>query len=146
MNREDLKSLASLRIEEAKCLNTATLYCGAYYLAGYAVECALKACIAKQIKEHDFPDKKLINDSYTHDLEKLIAVSGLKEELAKAMAANHVLEVNWTVVKDWSEDARYRLAISAREAQDLIDACIADTNGILSLLANWWLRRRLIKK
>jgi HEPN domain-containing protein len=26
----------------------AGLYAGAYYLAGYAVECALKACIAKK--------------------------------------------------------------------------------------------------
>ncbi len=31
---------------------------GTYYLAGYAVECALKACIAKQIIAEDFPDKE----------------------------------------------------------------------------------------
>ena len=30
---------------------------GAYYLMGYAVECALKACIAKQTKRYDFPPK-----------------------------------------------------------------------------------------
>jgi len=35
-------------------------YCGAYYLMGYAIECAFKAAISKQIKEHDFPDKKLV--------------------------------------------------------------------------------------
>jgi hypothetical protein len=69
---------------------------------GYAVECAIKACIAKQIKKHDFPDKKLINDSYVHDLEKLLSASGLKERFRKAMDANPALELNWSIAKDWS--------------------------------------------
>lgn len=44
---------------------------------GYAVECALKACVAKQVRRYDFPDKKLANEAFTHDLEKLVRVSGL---------------------------------------------------------------------
>jgi HEPN domain-containing protein len=47
MNRADLQQLAELRITEAKVLLDNGFYAGAYYLAGYAVECALKACIAK---------------------------------------------------------------------------------------------------
>jgi len=34
------------------------LFDGAYYLAGYAVECALKACIAKGTQRFEFPDKR----------------------------------------------------------------------------------------
>lgn len=45
-------------------LLTAGMPEGAYYLAGYAVECALKSCIARRTQEHDFPDKKLANDSH----------------------------------------------------------------------------------
>lgn len=45
MNRVDFRQLAGLRIAEAKVLLDNNLYAGAYYLAGYAVECALKACI-----------------------------------------------------------------------------------------------------
>ncbi|MCH9011178.1 MAG: HEPN domain-containing protein, partial [Chloroflexi bacterium] len=79
MNRADLQEISSLRVEEARVLLRNGYYSGAYYLIGYAVECALKACIAKQIRRYDFPDRKLVNDSYTHDLEKLLGVSGLKE-------------------------------------------------------------------
>ena len=68
MNRVDLQALSETRIREAKSLLAAEFMDGAYYLAGYSVECALKACIAKQTQEHDFPDKKLVNESHTHNL------------------------------------------------------------------------------
>jgi HEPN domain-containing protein len=51
MNRTDLQQLAELRIKEARILLDGDSYSGAYYLAGYAIECALKACIAKRTKE-----------------------------------------------------------------------------------------------
>jgi hypothetical protein len=35
-----------------------------YYLAGYPVEFALKACIAKSTERHDFPDKRRANQSH----------------------------------------------------------------------------------
>jgi HEPN domain-containing protein len=47
MTRKDLQKLAAIRLKEAKLLLAANAPDGAYYLAGYAVECALKACIAK---------------------------------------------------------------------------------------------------
>ena len=62
MNRYDLQKLSRLRVREAKVLLDNKCYEGAYYLLGYAVECALKACIARQTKAFDFPDRKLIND------------------------------------------------------------------------------------
>jgi len=57
MNKTELENLVAIRIKEADILLAADCYQGAYYLAGYALECALKACIAKQVKEFDFPDK-----------------------------------------------------------------------------------------
>jgi hypothetical protein len=77
MNRSDLQKIADIRVIDAKLLLDAGRFEGAYYLIGYAVECGLKACIAKQIKEFDFPDKKLVNDSYSHDLLKLLRLSGV---------------------------------------------------------------------
>jgi hypothetical protein len=59
MNKSELENLAAIRVKEAGILLTADCYQGAYYLAGYALECTLKACIAKQVKEFDFPDKNL---------------------------------------------------------------------------------------
>ena len=81
MNRTDLQRISRLRVKEAKVLLDNRYFSGAYYVLGYGVECALKACIAKQIRRHDFPDRKLVNDSYAHDPEKLLSVSGLKDEL-----------------------------------------------------------------
>jgi hypothetical protein len=68
MNRTDLQKLSRMRVKEAKALLDAGQSCGAYYLTGYAVECALKACIAKQVRRNDFPDKRTVTESYTHDL------------------------------------------------------------------------------
>ncbi len=61
MNRSDLQKLAVIRIKEAKLLLDNDAYEGSYYLAGYAVECALKACFAKQTKQYEFPDKRAVN-------------------------------------------------------------------------------------
>jgi hypothetical protein len=60
---------------------------GAYYLAGYSVECALKACIAKATQRHEFPDKKKADLSYTHNLKGLLNVARLeKARLTKPSA------------------------------------------------------------
>ena len=48
MYRSDFQKLAEDRIADAGALFEAHRYDAAYYLAGYAVECALKACIAKR--------------------------------------------------------------------------------------------------
>jgi hypothetical protein len=50
MNRRDLQTLADLRVTDGEKLVDAGRFSAAYYLLGYAVECALKACIAKQIR------------------------------------------------------------------------------------------------
>lgn len=59
MNRGELQALAIVRIKETRILLDAGCYDGAYYLAAYAVECALKACIARQIPAEEFPDLML---------------------------------------------------------------------------------------
>lgn len=64
MNRAEFQQLSRLRLREARALMSGGHYQGAYYLSGYAVECALKACICKQFGRYEFPDRKLVNDSY----------------------------------------------------------------------------------
>ena len=50
LTRSDFQQLADVRAAEAAALLAAGRWDGAYYLAGYAVECALKACVAKLTK------------------------------------------------------------------------------------------------
>jgi len=45
LNRPQLHQLAEDRVLDAKALLDAGRWSGAYYLAGYAIECGLKACV-----------------------------------------------------------------------------------------------------
>jgi HEPN domain-containing protein len=99
LNRVDFQQLAELRLQDAKVLVDQGRYEAAYYFAGYAVECALKACIAKKTKEHDFPGK----DSqrlYTHRLETLLEYAGT--DVADSLA-DPAVAPNWSVVVRWNE-------------------------------------------
>ncbi len=137
MNKNELERLADIRIKEAEILLQADCYHGAYYLAGYALECLLKACIAKQVKAFDFPDKKLANDSYTHDLSKLVVTAGLKLQLQQKERQDAVFKSNWKTVNDWSEEDRYDCDIEKEEAYDLFNAITDNTSGILLWLKNY---------
>src|SRR3989442_14840301 len=121
MNRNDLRLLAATRLKEAKVLLANGEYSGAYYLAGYVVECALKACIAKRTKRHDFPNKKTVNDSWTHGLGQLVGPAGLEISLTAEINADPVFSRNWANVIRWKEDSRYVIS-DRREAVDLIKA------------------------
>ncbi len=69
-----------VRLAEARALLKAGLPDGAYYLVGYAVECALKACIARGTQRYEFPEKKRVNASHTYDLGELVKVAELQDE------------------------------------------------------------------
>ena len=105
---------------------------------GYAVECALKACIAKQTNRHDFPEKAFARKVYVHDLDDLLKLAGLEAQLDEDMKSNALLEVNWSTVKDWKEDSRYSTSISTNEARDLYSACTSRKNGILNWIKARW--------
>ena len=98
MNRIDLQRLARLRVNEARTLLKAGHSHGAYYLAGYSIECALKACIAKAVKRHDFPDKRTVDKSYSHDLAGLVKIAGLETAHDAELVANAQFALNWAVV------------------------------------------------
>lgn len=55
LNRETLQLLANGRVDEAAVLLQHKRWTGAYYLTGLGVECALKACLARAVQQHDFP-------------------------------------------------------------------------------------------
>lgn len=138
MNRSDLQRLARLRIKEARVLLKNGHCEGAYYMAGYAIECALKACIAKKTKRHDFPEKKLVVESHTHNLANLVKLAGLQLDLDKEAASVKVFAANWAVVKDWSEDTRYRIGVGQTLARDLYSAIVSRRNGVFPWLKKRW--------
>ena len=97
MNRSDFQQLADVRIDEAAVLFAQGKYDGAYYLAGYAVECGLKACIARLTSQDDYPPKpKAIHDYYSHDIEKLLKTAALTAQRDADAAADPVLQLTGT--------------------------------------------------
>jgi len=136
LNRRDLKNLALTRLKEVEVLLNNRQYSGAYYLSGYVIECALKACIAKQTKKFDFPDLKTVMDSYTHDLEKLVKVAKLHTQL-KSLVNDPDFSLRWSTVKDWSEKSRYQKH-NRQEALDIYSAITDPNHGVLQWLRQHW--------
>jgi HEPN domain-containing protein len=136
MNRLDFQRLSELRLREAKALLVAGFPEGAYYLAGYSVECALKACIAKRTREHDFPEKDSSN-FYVHDLEKLLGHAKLKSEFDLALRDNPAMNTNWIAAKDWSEKSRYDRK-TVEEATGLLMAIEDQNGGLLQWVQKHW--------
>lgn len=112
-------------------------YDGAYYLAGYAVECALKACIAKDTRRHQFPDKKRVDSSHSHDFAQLIRVAGLEDEHRERLSSDADFDANWEIVKRWSEQSRYRWN-GGESAQALVSAVSNRRHGVISWIKLHW--------
>jgi len=138
VNRGDFQKLTQERLQDARALLKKRRYSGAYYLFGYVVECALKACVAKQTKKYDFPpERKSIENIYTHDFEKLVGAAELKVKLDRDFKSNKDLERNWAVVKDWKETSRYE-EHDEKKVKDFFEAITDEKHGVLKWLKRHW--------
>jgi HEPN domain-containing protein len=138
MNRTDFRQIARIRLEEAKILLDNGKFDGAYYLSGYVIECALKACICKKTNRYDFPpDRKSVEECYNHDLERLIGAAELSINLKNEINRNHQFSINWTIVKDWDETSRYEIQTMVK-ARDLYSAITDRRNGVLKWIRQYW--------
>ena len=136
MNRVDLQKLSNVRIREAKILFDSGEYSGAYYLAGYAVECALKACFAKGVQRYEFPEKDKVGRIFTHRLREIAKLAGLESDMNSAFGANQRLGGSWLLVCNWTEESRYAIWTKS-DAKAMLDAISRRGDGVLP-----WIRQR----
>lgn len=139
MNRIELQQLAALRLSDARALlATSENNAGTYYMAGYAVECALKAVIAKNQGEYPFPDfgnRDFKKENYlTHSAKSLIHTADLEEKLSVSRSETPVLDGHWKVVEVWDVDSRYITSAERQNAEEMILA----VEGVLGWLKNYW--------
>ena len=154
MNRAELQQLAEMRLSDAKKL----LFLGgnddgAFYIAGYAVECALKAVIAKEWQvivadwvqtqsPNQFPsgnDLVLSKQKYhVHNIKQLQKLARLDDLLATDRRVNSDLDLNWKEAESWSETARYELTRPRQDAVQLVEAISDPVNGVLQWIKNYW--------
>jgi hypothetical protein len=136
MNRGDLQRLSNARIREAKILFHAGEYSGAYYLAGYSLECGLKACFAKSVRRYDFPNRDGAGKVFTHKFRDLIGLAGLGGELEDLKKTNVRFAAAWEIVSKWTEESRYA-TWSRVDAEEIMDAIVRRRDGVLP-----WIKRR----
>lgn len=111
---------------------------GAYYLSGYAVELALKACIIKLLLSRDvFPEKDFSKGCYSHNIRGLLKVADLEAVFLAAAATDPALAAHWAVAAGWSEQKRYHRTSEA-EARELYNAITDLSHGVLQWIKNYW--------
>lgn len=154
MNLDDLKLLSAERLKDARALLQKRRYSFAYYAAGYAVECALKACVLSRMTVTGWvfatgEKKKSLQDVFTHDFQQLIAIAGLNGELSDALraavAAGTRFPVYWETVNRWAVDDRY-VPKTRTEAEELFTAITAKPDGVLLWIKTFWRTPRPSRK
>lgn len=109
----------------------------AYYLAGYAVELALKACIAKSFHAQVIPDKAFVSAIYTHSLESLLNTAGLLPQFKTDSQKNPQFAAAWGIVSKWTEGSRYELW-DPISAATLIRAINDPQHGVFQWVKKHW--------
>jgi hypothetical protein len=137
MERGFLQAIADAKMDDAELLFQNERYSNAYYLFGYAAEIAIKSRISGLFRQDTIPDKKLVNDIYSHDLNKLIGLAGLATELAAGRAASPVFDGHWSTVSDWGEGSRYDM-IDVFEATAMRNAMVDVDQGVFRWLRDRW--------
>jgi len=135
--RTDLQANAQAKLDDAVVLLKHGRFSNAYYLAGYAVEIALKACIAKQVSAETIPDREFITNIFNHKLMVLIGLAGLKVPLTERQKADDLFAANWGIVAEWSPEARYD-AWDPTSAQTLLNAIADPKAGVFQWIKTHW--------
>ena len=110
ISKIELQAIARERLGDAQALLRESRWSAAYYLAGYAIELALKACIANQFLAGQIPDKR---------------------------DANPILAAFWVPTSQWRETSRYE-SHSEKKARALVDAIADPTHGVFAWLTKHW--------
>jgi HEPN domain-containing protein len=138
---EDLKTLAEIRLKEAKVLYRNKLYDGSAYLCGYVVELSLKALICKHLcipNYIDEGDHKLVFK--THEFDRLLILAGLSQEINIANSVNIKLYNNWLTLTPLKPEIRYSPPGTYRKEDVLamLKALSVKKWGFFSWIKNVW--------
>ena len=137
LTRNDLQQLAQLRLDDAILLHQAGRSSSAYYLAGYSIELALKACIAKLFQPDVIPDRAFVNAIYTHKLDSLVGTAGLRTQFDADTKADPQFAAYWMAVSQWSEESRYKFWDSIQSGT-LLEAINEPSHGVFQWVTRYW--------
>lgn len=140
-----------MRLEESKCLAANGFYDGAFYLAGYSIELALKAKICERYNIPNLFSENIsvTSDSFkglsdlrkflkTHNVNLLLVLVGLNVKFDTDKATNKELaNANSLLLNCWDENARYKPCghKDPKDVQKLI-TLLSSNNGLLQWILN----------
>ncbi len=122
-NHKDFKILSDRYRASAESLLNAKLFDAAYYLAGYSVECLLKAIICKRLGPNEYPPPNVNSTHYTHLVKKLTETAGIEKDLEYEKERCSELRNSYMVLKDWDpKTLRYESSpLGEKKAINYID-------------------------
>ncbi len=135
--RATLQALAHSKLQDALLLFQNRRFSNAYYLGGYAVELGLKACISKRFSRDTFPDKKFVNDIYTHRLTELVRLAGLHARMITDQNGDPAFAANWGIVSTWNEDVRYE-SKDEFAVRSFMAALADHLHGVFPWVTRYW--------
>jgi hypothetical protein len=89
------------------------------------------------MQAEEFPDKSFADKCWTHDIERLVVLAGLKDQRDVAASADAAVSKNWLTVRDWDESRRYARSTRA-EARGMLTAITDNRNGVLPWIKLHW--------
>ena len=139
VNQIVLRRMAEERIVDAAALREAGRWAFAYYVAGYAVECALKSCVLAQMVHTGgvFTSKKFADECFTHDFGVLVRLAGITTMLDGELATNPGFRRCWGIAKAWNETSRYEEKTQS-DADKLYLAITDHEDGVMRWVRNYW--------
>lgn len=141
MNRAHWQNLAEERVLDADVLLQAGRWAGVFHLIGYAVESGLKSCVLAYMENSNadviFRERKFSDNCWTHNIEELVRLAGLRSALDLDMAANRQLGINWIYATQWKEISRYQTATEFN-ARRLYQAVADAADGVLPWIRTRW--------
>jgi len=142
-----LKILVNKRLLDSKVLLTNKRYFACIYIAGYALELALKYRISRIMKfDNGFPENRPEFDAYYSDTHKVLLRTTIRELRDIRHHKLHLLlrysgeQVNiennftaeWNFVKNWDPEMRYTNPIIRKQrATDFLKNCRTIINEII---------------
>lgn len=140
MTKQDWRDLAETRLVDAGVLLQNQRWAAAYYLAGYAVECGLKACVIDLVEKNPgiiYEERRFSDSCWTHKLGELIGVARLDAARVADEIANPALARSWAAVIKWNEASRYVL-VPEPQAREIYDAISHPLDGVMKWIRDHW--------
>jgi hypothetical protein len=148
--RAEFQRLSQLRQTEANELMALNYADGAFYLAGYAVECALKSAVCKTLGIDDFYEPfsakshgakvkdDVLQKFKTHDFATLLVLSGLFYQFEADVQIDPALQNVQRIFdkQKWSEQYRYEAKNMKTKAE--VQSYLTAVNYFLQWISRFW--------